>query len=195
MSSLRWPLALLVLASWASTAAAQVAVTGGASVEVRAFPEGPGMPSQDLSAVQPNFTVETKVEAPRLPKGLSAAFNPYLRYDTTDRGRSTFDLRELKISGGGQRWRFKAGYDVEFWGVMEFVNAVNVLNQSDITDDFLSKRKLGSPMADVTLTGRLGTIDVYALTGFRPMRFPNTAGRLRPALPVDNEATAPRLVL
>jgi len=190
MSSLLRPLALLVLAGSASTAGAQIAVTGGASAEVRAFPQGPGVPSQDLSAAQPTFTVETKVEAPRLGRGLSAAFNPYLRYDTTDRGRSTFDLHALKISGGGQRWRFKAGYDVEFWGVMEFVNPVNVLNQSDITDDFLSKRKLGSPMADVTLTGKLGTIDVYALTGFRPRRFPQQAGRLRPALPIDDEATA-----
>jgi hypothetical protein len=179
--------ALLILAGWANIASAQVAVTGGVSAEARAFPERPAAVDQDLTAAQPTFTGEVKIEAARLPKGLAATFNPYLRYDTVDRGRTLFDLHELKISGGGQRWRFKVGYDVEFWGVMEFVNPVNVLNQSDVTDDFLGKRKLGTPMADVTLTGKLGTLDVYALTGFRPMRFPRQAGRLRPPLPIDDE--------
>jgi hypothetical protein len=180
--------AALVLGGLAGVARAQVAVTSGLSAEVRAFPERPAAVDQDATAAQPTFTLETKIEAAHLPKGLSATFNPYLRYDPVDGGRSLLDLHEVKISGGGQRWRFKAGYDVEFWGVMEFVNPVNVLNQSDVTDDFLSKRKLGSPMADVTLTGRLGTLDVYALTGFRPMRFPQEAGRLRPLLPIDEDA-------
>lgn len=171
----------------ASPARAQVAVSGAVSGEIRAFPQPPGVAGQDLSSAQPTLTSEVNVEIEGLPKGFEASINPYARYDAIDSGRSVFDLHELNVSGGGRRWHIKAGYDVQFWGVMEFVNPVNILNQTDITEDVFTKRKLGQPMVDYTLLGAFGTIDFYALTGFEPMQFPESPGRLRPSVPIRQD--------
>ena len=114
-------------------------------------------------------------------------FNPYLRYDTVDRGRSIFDLHELKVSGGGQRWHVKAGYDVEFWGVMEFVNPVNVLNQTDVTEDFLSKRKLGSPDGGLDATGKFGTIDCLRLDRLPADAVSATGRQAAAGRPIDQD--------
>jgi hypothetical protein len=167
--------------------AAQVVTSGELSGEIRVFPDGPGLVGQDSTAVQPGFTAEVKVEASGLLNRLNLTFNPYYRYDKVDRGRSIFDMHALKVAAGGERWHVKAGYDVEFWGVMEVVNPVNVINQTDVTEDFLGKRKLGQPMVDVTILGKWGTVDVYALEGFQPMRFPTLPGRLTAALPIHQD--------
>ena len=173
------------LAAW--PVRAQVAMSGAVSGEVRAFPQSPGIAGQDLTSAQPTLTAEAKVDVAGLPKGFVATFNPYVRYDAIDSGRSVFDLHELNVSGGGRWWHLKAGYDVQFWGVMEFVNPVNILNQTDLTEDVFSKRKLGQPMVDYTLLGAFGTIDFYALTRFEPMQFPQSPGRLRPSIPIRQD--------
>jgi hypothetical protein len=167
------------LISIASSASAQVAVTGSVSGELRTFPQQPGIVEQNVTAIQPTLIGDAKIDAGGLPGSFRATFNPYIRYDTVDNGRSIFDLHELNVDGGAEHWHVKVGYDVQFWGVMEFVNPVNVLNQTDITEDFLGKRKLGQLLANYTLTDRVGTIEVFALSGFQPMRFPQSAGRLR----------------
>lgn len=178
---------LLCMAGCAAPVIAQVTVSGGLSGEIRAFPERPPRTAQDVQAAQPAFTAEAKLEAHGPGKRFVVTFNPYVRYDAVDGQRSVFDLHELKVSAGGQRWHVKAGYDVEFWGVMEVVNPVNVLNQTDVTEDFLTKRKLGQPMIDYTQIGNFGTIDVYVLGGFQPMRFPTATARLSPPVPVDQD--------
>jgi hypothetical protein len=175
---------LLCVAGFAAPVVAQVTVSGGLSGEIRAFPERPPRTEQDVQAAQPAFIGEARLEAHGPGKRFMVTFNPYLRYDAVDAQRSVFDLHELKVSAGGQRWHVKAGYDVEFWGVMEVVNPVNVLNQTDVTEDFLTKRKLGHPMVDYTLLGNFGTVDFYVLSGFRPMRFPTATARLSPAVPI-----------
>ena len=175
---------LLCVAGFAAPVVAQVTVSGGLSGEIRAFPERPPRAEQDVQAAQPAFTGEARLEAQGPRKRFMVTFNPYVRYDAVDGQRSVFDLHELKVSAGGQRWHVKAGYDVEFWGVMEVVNPVNVLNQTDVTEDFLTKRKLGQPMVDYTLLGNFGTVDFYVLSGFQPMRFPTATARLSPAVPI-----------
>jgi hypothetical protein len=172
----------------ASAASAQVAVSGSVSGELRTFPQQPEVVGQNVTTAQPTFTGEAKVEAPGLPGSFAATFNPYIRYDTVDSGRSIFDLHELNVAGGGERWHVKVGYDVQFWGVMEFINPVNILNQTDLTEDFLGKRKLGQLMANYTQLGKAGTFEFYGLTGFQPMRFPQDAGRLRAPLSIREEA-------
>jgi hypothetical protein len=178
---------LLGAAGFAAPVAAQVTVSGGLSGEIRAFPERPPRAEQDGQAAQPAFIGEARLEAQGPRKRFMVTFNPYVRYDAVDGQRSVFDLHELKVSAGGQRWHVKAGYDVEFWGVMEIVNPVNVLNQTDVTEGFLTKRKLGQLMVDYTLLGNFGTIDFYALGGFQPMRFPTATARLSPAVPIHQD--------
>ena len=166
---------------------AQVSLSGDLSGEVRAFVDGPLLPGEKSTTAQPGFSGEVKFDAQNVLDRFDVTLNPYYRYDAVDSGRSIFDLHTAKIATHGNRWRFKAGYDVEFWGVMEFVNPVNVINQRDLTDDVVGKRRLGQPMADVTVLGKWGTLDLYALTGFRPLQFPAATGRLRPAVPIRQD--------
>jgi hypothetical protein len=167
---------------------AQVSLSGDLSGEVRTFVDAPVLPGEKSTTAQPGFSGEVKFEAPNLFERFDVTINPYYRYDAVDSGRSIFDLHTAKVATHGDHWRFKAGYDVEFWGVMEFVNPVNVINQRDLTDDVVGKRRLGQPMADVTLLGKWGTLDLYALTGFQPLQFPAATGRLRPAIPIRQDA-------
>jgi len=139
---------------------AQVSLSGDLSGEVRTFVDGPLLPGEKSTTAQPGFSGEVKFDAQNVLDRFDVTLNPYYRYDAVDSGRSIFDLHTAKIATHGNRWRFKAGYDVEFWGVMEFVNPVNVINQRDLTDDVVGKRRLGQPMADVTVLGKWGTLDL-----------------------------------
>jgi hypothetical protein len=85
------------------------------------------------------------------------------------------------------RWKLSVGYDVESWGVLEFVNPADVLNQRDIADDVVTKRKLGQPMTGLSVTTDLGTFAFYGLTWFTPLSFPAVTGRLRPTLVIEGD--------
>src|ERR1700759_4924753 len=135
---------------------AQVSVSGDLSGEMRAFPEAPLLTGENAKGVQPGFSGELKLEAPAIFNRFNLTVNPYYRYDAVDSGRSVFDLHTEKLSASWDPLRFKAGYDVEFWGVMECVNPVNVINQRDLTEDVVGKRRLGQPMANVTVPTKWG---------------------------------------
>jgi hypothetical protein len=115
-------------------------------------------------------------------EGWTLTARPYLRYDRYDRRRDLIDLPEAKLAYARGPVRARLGFETETWGVMEYVNTTDVLNQNDILDGFLSKRKLGQPMAAASWITGAGTLDAYALAFLRPMPFPGPKGRLRPGL-------------
>lgn len=108
-----------------------------------------------------------------------------LRYDHYDSRRRLLDLPEAKISYSQGNIKARLGFDTETWGVMEYVNTTDVINQNDILDSFLSKRKLGQPMLALTWLSPFGTWDAYALTFFRPMPLPGVKGRFSPGLRIS----------
>lgn len=168
-------------------ALAGIEMSGEVSPETRIFMDNNKYPEQGGEHIYSSISAEAKLVATSSQNDFSFTANPYLRYDKIDSNRSILDLHELNIGTRGRNWYAKVGYDVEFWGVMEFVNPVNIINQSDITEDFLGKRKLGQPMAKITFINSLGTFDFYALEYFQPMTFPGLQGRLRSDYAIQNE--------
>jgi hypothetical protein len=73
-----------------------------------------------------------------------------------------------------------AGVRRVFWGVTEFQHLVDIINQTDLVEDIDGEDKLGQPMVQLSFVRDWGTVDVFALTGFRDRTFPGPDGRLSP---------------
>jgi hypothetical protein len=157
--------------------------------EGRYFFYAPALPGQTTVRLQPSASAELKLALKSLVTGLDCLANPYGRYDYFDSGRRLIDPHVAKCRIQMGPAAIEVGYDVQFFGVMEFVNPANVLNQRDITEDLVTRRRLGAPMASVVFPVGSGTFEAYAVGYFMPLRFPSAEGRLRPLLPVDDEAT------
>jgi hypothetical protein len=164
-------------------------LSGYVAEDARAFPLAPQFPAQSQYRVQPTFIADAKLALEGIGEPIRCYFEPYVRYDGVDRNRTIFDPQAGKCGARGRKWSVSIGYDVEFWGVLEFVNPANVLNQRDITEDIVTKRRLGRPMAKATFDTGIGHFSLYGMTGFTPMTFPSEKGRLRPVVVIDNSAT------
>lgn len=162
------------------------AITGSVSSEFRGYPDNPLYVDQkDNPSGLWSLTGDVKltIEPSRKTK---CSFNPYYRAYGYELDSNIVDIHEAKCVTRLDNWYLKIGYDVEFWGVMEFVNPTNVLNQRDITDDLVSKRRLGQPMVKFSMATSFGDLGIYLLDYFQPMKFPNyPTDRLRASLPID----------
>ncbi|HEX9625787.1 MAG TPA: hypothetical protein VGA00_02490 [Acidiferrobacterales bacterium] len=175
------PAALLGAALLGATAAAEW--SGFVAVEARGFFHAPLDPDQhgaNLSlAAEPEFTH-------RWDDGRhSFRFVPFLRWDQHDDARSHADIRELGWVVAAQAWELRAGVRKVFWGVTESQHLVDVINQTDLVENLDGEDKLGQPMINLALIHDWGTVDLYALAGFRERSFPGREGRLRSHPPVD----------
>jgi len=113
-------------------------------------------------------------------------FVAYLREDSVDDERSHADVRELHWSVIGSDWEGLIGINKVFWGVMESRHLVDIINQTDLVDDIDGEEKLGQAMLNYTNLHDWGSLDVYALVGFRERSFAGESGRLRTARVVDS---------
>jgi len=110
------------------------------------------------------------------------------RKDSADEQRSHADLREATFGIAGDGWDVNIGVGKVFWGVTESRHLVDVINQSDLVEDIGEKDKLGQPMINLNLDRNFGRFELYVLPRFRERTFPGVEGRLRPALPIDEDA-------
>ncbi len=104
-----------------------------------------------------------------------------------DDDRTHFDLREFYWEKAAQEWELRVGVNKVFWGVTESVHLVDVINQTDFIEDIDTEDKLGQPMLNFALVRDWGTLDFFALFGFRERTFPGRDGRLRGPIPVDTD--------
>ncbi|MEM7376833.1 MAG: hypothetical protein AAF460_04925 [Pseudomonadota bacterium] len=118
----------------------------------------------------------------------SLRFAPFLRVDSEDDERTHNDVRELLYLHAGDSTEFQAGIGKVFWGVTEFQNPVDVINQTDSVEDFTGDAKLGQPLLSLAFIRDWGVVDVMVLPGFRERTFPGASGRLRSQLVVDTDA-------
>ncbi len=165
------------------------AISGNFAVEGRFFSEDApyvGQSSDNVTSL--SFAPELYIE---WGDGVhSLTLSPFLRVDSVDAARTHNDLRELLYLYAGNSVEFRAGVGEVFWGVTEFQNPVDVINQSDTVEDLFGNAKLGQPMLAMTFLPEWGVVDVMVLPGFRERSYPGVAGRLRAGLPVDvNAAT------
>jgi hypothetical protein len=134
-------------------------------------------------AVEPEFYWEWNDQQDNL------TFKPFLRKDQRDDERTHADIRELSWVHIGDDWELRAGARKVFWGVAEFQNLVDVINQKDIVEGLDKEHKLGQPMINLSLVKDWGILDFYVLPGFREQTYVGDEGRLRSGLVVDDDAT------
>lgn len=114
-------------------------------------------------------------------------FVPHLRLDQGDGARSYLDIREAAWLRASGNWELRAGIRKVFWGVTESQHLVDVINQTDFTENIDAEDKLGQPMVNIAWVGAAGTLDVFWLPYFRERRFPSEAGRVRFAIPIATD--------
>ncbi|MEM8935120.1 MAG: hypothetical protein AAGC77_01775 [Pseudomonadota bacterium] len=113
---------------------------------------------------------------------------PFLRVDGRDAERTHWDLREFY-------YRYQPNSVVSvtlgatqvFWGRAESHHLIDIINQRDQVEDIDDEDKLGQPMINIAFDTRFGTLNMYAMTGFRDRTFPGSDGRLRFFLPFDTD--------
>ncbi|NNL21912.1 MAG: hypothetical protein HKO83_11395, partial [Ignavibacteriaceae bacterium] len=101
----------------------------------------------------------------------SVLFTPFFRYDHIDKERTHFDIRELFWLYYGDFFELSVGLRKIYWGVTESQHLVDVINQTDLVENFDGEEKLGQPMVLFTYIHDLGIIDLFVLTGFRERTF------------------------
>ena len=181
----------LLLASPAGAETIFQEVTGRFTVEARYFPQSSIQVDQrdhSLSVVaEPEVYLENEA-------GEGLVLKPFFRYDSADVRRTHWDIREAYGLFFGEfadsEWELRAGIDKVFWGVAESRHLVDVINQTDLVESPDQEEKLGQPMVHLTWLNDYGTFEAFALPFFRKRTFQGLAGRLRPALHVDDDQTA-----
>lgn len=161
-------------------------ISGFYSAELRGFIHEAQYPRQHEAnisfAIQPEFYREWD------DGYQSLLIVPFARWDKGDPSRTHIDLREFSYIKSASTWELRAGVRKVFWGVAESNHLVDVINQFDLVENIDIEDKLGQPMINVAFVQDWGTIDVFALIGFRERTFPGKKGRLRTQPRVDRSA-------
>jgi hypothetical protein len=116
-------------------------------------------------------------------------FAPFFRKDQRDSERTHADIRELSWVHYNDNWELRSGVRRVFWGVTEFQNIVDVINQKDTVEGLDKAHKLGQPMVNLSLVNDWGIVDLYILPGFRERTSAGLNGRFRSGLVVNSDAT------
>jgi hypothetical protein len=159
-------------------------IRGSASLQARLFPNPPihsGQEDHSFSfAAAPEYIH-------RFADNSVFTFLPFVRLDSADSERTHFDIRDLSYTWSKDAWEIRFGVRREFWGVVESVNLVNVINQIDLVENPEQKDKLGQPMFNVSYSHEWGTFDFFMLPYFRERTFTGEGGRLRFGLVIDTD--------
>jgi len=162
--------------------------TGKISTEVTAYAHDGQFSNQDYRtnlslSVEPEFYWEWNDQQDSL------TFKPFFRQDQRDSERTHADIRELNWVHLNDNWELRTGYGKVFWGVTEFQNIVDVINQKDTVEGLDKEHKLGQPMVNLSLVKDWGIVDLYILPGFREQTSAGLNGRFRAGLVVNNDTT------
>jgi hypothetical protein len=161
-------------------------LSGFVSGEARVFTHDAQYPRQHEAnasfAIQPELYVEWE------NGDQSFLLVPFARWDQGDDRRTHLDLRELTYIKSATNWELRVGVRKLFWGVAESNHLVDIINQTDLVENIDTEDKLGQPMINFALIQDWGTLDLFALTGFRERTFPGVKGRFRPAVRVDTSS-------
>ena len=110
------------------------------------------------------------------------------RVDQHDRNRTHGDIREGFFELFFDEWTLGFGIHKVFWGVTESRHLVDIINQSDLVEDFDTQIKLGQAMVTTSYTSdKAGIFDLYLMSWARPLVFPGPLGRPTLPVPVDND--------
>lgn len=115
-------------------------------------------------------------------------FSAFARADSVDDERSHADLRELYWWQALENFEMYVGVRKIFWGVTESTHLVDIINQDDLLENLDGEEKLGQPMLQLVSQRDWGLLEFFVLPLFREKDYPGKQGRLRPALPIVDNA-------
>ncbi|MCG8379969.1 MAG: hypothetical protein MI865_10920 [Proteobacteria bacterium] len=161
-------------------------MSGYAGIEFRGFTQTARDTRQDHST-NFSFAFETEYYHEWDNGDQSIAFVPFVRLDENDNERTHFDIRELTYLKVAESWELRLGVRKVFWGVTEFQHLVDIINQTDLVENFDTEDKLGQPMINLALINNWGTVDFFVMPYFRERTFPGTTGRLRTIPHIDED--------
>lgn len=118
----------------------------------------------------------------------SIQLSAFGRIDSDDSRRTHADLRQFSYVHAASNWQLEVGIGQVFWGVVEFNHLIDVVNQTDLIENIDIEDNLGQPLIGLTLLRDWGTLEIFALPGFRERTFASLDGRLTAALPIDRSA-------
>ncbi|VAX09752.1 FIG01201466: hypothetical protein [hydrothermal vent metagenome] len=151
--------------------------SGNVSAELRSFMQTAQAPMQHDNTL--SIATELEYYHEWDDGRQSITFTPFFRIDQHDSRRTNADLRELMWVQAGDNWELQIGVGKVFWGVTEAVHLVDIINQTDLVENPDGEQKLGQPMIKISLEREWGTVDMFAMPGFRARTFPGKDGRLR----------------
>lgn len=179
---------LALLLAMLSTSAAAVSWRGNVTLQERLFFEDPADPRQHGN----NFSVAATPEMFHQWDDGKQRFNfiPFLRLDQGDDERTHADIRELSWSYIARDYEWTVGISKVYWGVTEAAHLVDIINQTDLVEDFDGEEKLGQPMVNLALIRDWGTVNLFVLPGFRERTFAGVNGRPRIIPRVEKDLTS-----
>jgi len=111
------------------------------------------------------------------------------RKDSVGEERNHIDISELYWWKGYEDFELYVGMRKVFWGVAETSHLVDVINSSDGVENIDGEDKLGQPMVSLLFEKDWGTVELFALTGFRESTYLGSKDRLRSGLVINDNFT------
>ncbi len=161
-------------------------LTSYVGVEFRGFLHSPLLPEQTKHNA--SFSLYTEYYHDFDNRAQRIALTGFARVDSADSERSHADIRELYWWQNFDGFEVYAGLRKIFWGVTESVHLVDVINQTDNLENIDGEDKLGQPMVQLVMAKDWGTLSAFVLPYFREREFLGRESRLRPALPIRDDA-------
>jgi len=170
-----------------SSSAQPASWRGNVTLQERLFFDDPSDPRQHGNNASISIQPEMYKEWDDAKQNIS--FIPFARLDQGDDERTHADIRELSWSYIARDYEWTVGISKVYWGVTEARHLVDIINQSDLIEDFDQEDKLGQPMARLALIRDWGTVDLFVLPGFRERTFAGVKGRPRIIPRVEKKLT------
>ncbi|MGD1960133.1 MAG: hypothetical protein ACFB2Y_14835 [Fulvivirga sp.] len=146
----------------------------------------PGLyPSQEQNFL--SFSARPELEITNKDETHTYVIALFGRVDQHDNNRTHADIRELYSHWKWNRSELTVGFKKVFWGVTESVHLVDIINQTDQVEQFDGEAKLGQPMVNYQVFGKLGAFELYYLPYARKRQFPDANGRLRFPLVIERD--------
>lgn len=149
---------------------AEVNFSGYIEGELRLYPQD-GLLKEQKEALG-SVAIEPELSWKSESEDHSFRFKTFARYSDPDGHRDHADIRELYYNYAGSGWQFEAGINKVYWGVVESLHLVDIINQTDVVESVNGEAKLGQPMVSFGLEQEWGNLDLYVLPYFRERRFP-----------------------
>jgi hypothetical protein len=160
-------------------------VTGMTSMETRLFKS-----SEDGDDRQDSMMTEVEWVRDSEGGGSTLVVKIFGRYDTLDKNRTHWDIREANWFTFGEDWELRVGLGKVFWGVTEATHLVDIINQTDVVESVDGEAKLGQPLLSYTLIKEWGNLELFVLPYFRERRFDGAKSHLNAGILVDIDNTS-----